>query len=137
MILGYPLSNKLTEFLKVQPSAPWDWRAGGNSTCEGLEVEPLSGAHWWSGAGGRAYLEAQAAPPRPPLCQPCGLEWHLGIAAGNTGVRASWARSLGVADPPTWVSTHLDDALMHASLPLVPLGLGLSRSHVVPLHPLL
>ena len=38
MILRYPLSNKLAEFLKVQPSAPWDWRAGGNSTCEGSEV---------------------------------------------------------------------------------------------------
>lgn len=80
MILRYPLSNKLAEFLKVQPSAPWAWRVGGNSTCKGSEG---GGVGLW----GRAYLEAQAAPPRPPLGQPCGLEWRLGIAAGNTGVR--------------------------------------------------
>lgn len=31
---------------------------------------------------------------------------------------------------------HLDNALMHASLPLVPFGLSLGCGHVVSLHPL-
>lgn len=80
MILRYPLSNKLAEFLKVQPSAPGPGEWGGNSTCKGSEG---GGVGLW----GRAYLEAQAAPPRPPLGQPVGSNGRLGIAAGNTGVR--------------------------------------------------
>lgn len=49
---------------------------------------------------GWAYLGALAAQPHLQLCQPCGLGWHLGIAMGDRGVRAPWARSPEAAHPP-------------------------------------
>lgn len=81
----------------------------------------------------RAYLGALAAQPHPQFGLPCGLEWRLGIAVGHRGVRGPRE----VLRAFTWPPTHLDNALMHACLPLVTLGLGLGCSHMVPLHSLL
>lgn len=92
---------------------------------------------WWGGAVGQGLpggTGSSATSTARPALWARMASWYC---CREHRCQASWARSLGVADPPPWVSTHLDDALVHASLPLVPLGLGLSCSHAVPLHPLL
>lgn len=68
-------------------------------TIQSEGIAPAKAQGWRVGNEGGAYLEAQAAPPRPQFGQPCGLGWRLDIAAGNTGVRA---RSPGTANLSTW-----------------------------------
>ena len=130
MILRYPLSKKLAEFLKVQPSAPWDWRAGGNSTCKKAQ----SSVGWGRGQGLPGGTGSSATSTARPALWARMASWYCYREHRCQGFLDKVSRG---GHPPAWVSTHLDDALMHARLPRVPLGLGLSRSHVVALHPLL
>lgn len=93
------------------------------------------GKHSW----GRAFLEVW----------PTWGYWQLGhihssaCLVGSNGVLVLLQGTEELGGPERspgsthWTPTHLDNALVHACLPLITLGLGLGRSHMVPLHSLL
>lgn len=141
----FTLAERLAKFLSTQHGCrrqPVSRNRPAKAQCRGSGVVgPFLGTDltWgethlgWGLTRGVAYLEVLAAPSHPQLGLPCGPEWHLGIAARHRGVRGPERGPGGIRLVPT----HLDNALVHACLPLVTLGLGLGCSHMVPLHPLL